>query len=299
MSMPSLPSLLVSHWQLAWSLDVEAAAAASLYLWATRRVRVHWPVHRTVSFLAGIGCGLVALQSGIDAYDEQLLSVHMVQHMLLLLVVPVLLLAGQPLLLALRALRPRHRKALARALTRSRPYLGPAPSMVFFSAVILITHLSSFYDATLRHGALHDFEHGLYVVAGLLVWWQILGADPVPSHRLGGLGKLVYMLVAMVPMALVGAYLNRHATLVYPAYGPPARSLGISALNDQSQAGAIMWVLGNTIMAVVGVCGAVAALVADERRQRARDARAAVLVDAAQEDPLAEPLVLPDGRAKL
>ncbi len=81
------------------------------------------------------------------------------------------------------------------------------------------------------------------------------------------------MMAAMAPMALVGAYLNRHATLVYAAYGPPARALGISALNDQAQAGAIMWVAGDVIMVVVGLWAALAALVADERRQQAREAR--------------------------
>jgi hypothetical protein len=92
----------------------------------------------------------------------------------------------------------------------------------------VLTHLSSFYDATLRHVALHDLEHALYLFSGLLLWWQVVDADPVPSQRLGGLGKLGYMLAAMVPMALVGAYLNRHPTLVYSAHGPLARALGIS-----------------------------------------------------------------------
>lgn len=274
MSSPTLPSLLVSHWQLSWSLELAAAAAATLYLWASRRVRGGWPVRRTIAFLAGIAGTLVALQSGVDAYDSQLLSVHMVQHMILLMLVPVLVLAGQPMLLALRALPPRSRPRLARWLIRARPYVGPVPSLAFFSVVVVLTHLPQFYDAALRHTALHEFEHGLYLVAGLLLWWHILESDPVRSHRLGGLGKLVYMLVAMLPMALVGAYLNRHATLVYPVYGPPARALGVVALNDQSQAGAIMWVVGDTIMVVVGLWAALAALVADERRQQAREARA-------------------------
>jgi putative membrane protein len=274
MRAPSLPSLLVTHWQLEWSVAVEIAAAAALYLWAVARVHGSWPLRRTLSFLAGLGCALVALQSGLDVYDDQLLSVHMVQHMLLLMVVPALLLGGQPVILGLRALPARRRRGVVRTLNRARPYLSPAPSLVLFSAVLVLTHLSSFYDATLQHAALHDFEHALYVLAGLLMWWQVLDVDPVASHRLGGLVRLVYMMVAMVPMSLVGAYLNRHATLVYPSYGPAARALGVSALNDQGQAGAIMWVAGDVIMVVVGLCAALAALVAEERRQQAREARA-------------------------
>ncbi len=274
MSEPSLPSLLVSHWQLTWSLDVEAAAVVSLYLWAARRVRAGWPLRRTLCFLAGVGCALVALQSGIGAYDDQLLSVHMVQHMLLLMVVPPLLLSGQPVILALRGLPARRRRGFAHALGRARRYLAPAPALAFFSAVVVLTHLPSFYDATLRHAALHDLEHALYLTAGLVMWWQILDADPVLAHRLGGLGRLVYIMVAMAPMALVGAYLNRHATVVYAPYGPAARALGVSALSDQAQAGAIMWVAGDVIMVIVGLWAALGALVAEERRQQAREARA-------------------------
>ena len=81
----------------------------------------------------------------------------------------------------------------------------------------------------------------------------------------------------MMPMALVGAYLNRHATSFYPAYDAPARALGISALDDQAQAGAIMWVVGGVIMTAVGLWAAMAAMVAEERRLVAREARLAAL----------------------
>ncbi|MBV9424131.1 MAG: cytochrome c oxidase assembly protein, partial [Solirubrobacterales bacterium] len=256
-----------------------------------------WPARRTASFLAGVACAVVALQSGIDAYDDQLLSVHMVQHMLLLLVAPLLVLGGRPVILALRALPPARRRGFVRALERTRAYTGPLQTLVVFGAVIVLTHLPSFYEATLRHPALHYTEHALYLTAGLLMWSPLLDGDPAPRHRLGGLGRFGYLIAAMLPMAVVGAYLNRHAALVYPSYGPPARSLGLSALDDQGQAGAIMWVVGSTIMVAVGLWAAVAAMVAEERRQAARDARAAPL---ARQDPAARsaPLAAPDGGAR-
>jgi putative membrane protein len=274
MSAPSLPSLVVSHWEAAWTLDVSCAAAAAIYLWGRRRVRGHWPASRTISFLGAIACLVVALQSGIGSFDDRLLSAHMVQHMLLLLVAPLLLTAGRPVILALRALAPRHRPLLARALTRMRAVTGPWQCLAAFYAALVLTHVPAFYDATLRHAALHDLEHLVYLVAGLLLWWPVLDGDPVPAHRLGGLGRLVYMLAAMPPMAIVGAYLNRHASLVYPAYGPTGHALGISAVVDQQQAGAIMWVAGNVIMVAVGLWAAMAALIAEERRAQARERRA-------------------------
>ena len=278
MSTPSLPSLLVSHWVPNASVLVPGLGAALLYAVAAGRIRGRWPARRTISFLAGIGCALIALQSGIDAYDDQLLSVHMVQHMLLLMAAPPLLLGGRPLLLTLRSLSPARRRSLAGVLDAGRRFTGPVQSLAVFAAVILFSHLPWFYDATLRHPALHDLEHAMYMGAGLLVWSPLVDGDPAPRHRLGGLGKLVYLIVAMMPMALVGAYLNRHATLFYQPYGPPAHALGISALDDQAQAGAIMWVVGGVVMTAVGLWAAVAAMVAEERRLAAREARAASLV---------------------
>lgn len=283
MSAPSLPSLLVSHWSLNATVLVPAAGAVALYVTRahspgrpTRVAGGRWPLRRTAAFLAGIGVVLIALQSGIDAYDGQMLSVHMVQHMLLLVVAPPLLLLGRPLILALRSLPPDQRGTFARALHATRPVTGPLQSLAIFAAVVLLTHLPPFYTATLRHPVLHDTEHALYILAGLLVWSPLVDGDPLPRRRLSGLGKFAYLIVAMMPMALVGAYLNRHATLVYPAYGPPARALGISGLDDQAQAGAIMWVVGGVIMTAVGLWVAVAAMVAEERRQVAREERASL-----------------------
>jgi putative copper resistance protein D len=270
---PSLPSLLVSHWHPSGVPDVAVAAAATLYLAGAARIHPRWQVRRTAAFLAGLGCILVAIDSGIGAFDDQLLSVHMVQHMLLLLVAPLLLLAGRPVILALRALPPRRRRTLAAVLYRLASVTRPAVCLATFSAIVVGTHLPAFYDATLRHPAVHDFEHALYLVAGLLLWWPLLDADPVPAHRLSGLGRLVYLLATMPAMAIVGAYLNRHLTLVYPPYGPPAHALGVSGVLDQQQAGAIMWVAGSAILIGVGLWVAIAALVAEERRQQAREAR--------------------------
>jgi cytochrome c oxidase assembly factor CtaG len=285
MNAPSLFSLLGSHWTTSPSVLVPALAAAAMYGLGVRRAGGHWPLRRTASFLGGIGCVVLALQSGIDTYDDRLLSIHMVQHMLLLLVAPALLLGGRPLILALGALAPRRRSSLAKAVHSARAYTAPVPALAVFGAVVVLTHLPGFYDATLRNAALHYCEHALYLVAGLLMWSPLLDGDPAPRHRLNGIGKLVYLIVAMLPMALAGAYLNRHATLVYPPYGPAARALGISALDDQAQAGAIMWVVGNTIMVAVGLWAAIAAMLAEERRQVAREARASSLATGEEGHP--------------
>src|SRR5947209_1644633 len=111
MSAPSLPELVTGHWALDLMVIVPISLYAALYLGAAITARSRWPAERTLSFLAGLGCVFVALQSGIGRYDDRLLSVHMVQHMLLLFLAPLLLLAGRPAALALRVLHGRSRQA--------------------------------------------------------------------------------------------------------------------------------------------------------------------------------------------
>jgi putative membrane protein len=282
-SAPALPTLLWHGWQPTWSLDAEAALAVALYALAVARARSRWPVRRTLAFIGGIACVLVALQSGIDAFDDRMLSVHMVQHLLLLEVAPLLLLAGRPGLLALRAAPRESRPWIVRRLDALRPLTHPAWCLAVLGVVVVATHLPGFYDATLRHPALHDGEHVLYLVAGVLMWWPLVDADPLARRRLNGMGRLVYLIAAMVPMTILGAYLSRHTSLVYAPYAVPARTLGISAVADQQQAGAIMWVVGSTLMIVAGLWQAMVAMVEEERRLAVREGRAALSVQRGRE----------------
>jgi putative membrane protein len=269
---PDLARLAFEHWQAAWTLDGALACCCALYLYGTLRVRGWRPI-RTASFLAGVAVVLVALQSGIGAYDERLLSAHMVQHMLLLLLAPLLLMEGRPLTLALRAAGPAQRRSLARLLVGARPLGNPFFCLAAFSIVLLVSHLTGVYDLTLRHPLAHEAEHGIFILTGLLFWSPLLDADPTAARRLGALGRVVYMLAAMPAMALLGAYLNRAASVVYPPYAPAARALGVSAVADQQQAGAIMWVGGSMLLVVVGLWVVMATMSAEERRQTAREQR--------------------------
>ncbi len=273
-------SLVASGWRFDPVLCAIAAGYVLAYVLAAGRLRRGWPLGRSLAFASGVGVVLVAFQSGLAGAEDQLLSVHMTEHMLLLLVAPALLVAGRPVLLALAALPPAPRRRVARGLAGARRLSGAPTCVAVFCAVVLLSHLPSFYQATLRHPLLHAAEHIVYLGAGCLLWWPILDGDPLPSRRLGGIGSLLYLLVSMVPMAVVGAILNRSSTLVYPAYGAPAHALGISALADQAQAGAIMWVGGDTVMIAIGLYAVLAALVAEERRLQKRELHAAMAGEA-------------------
>jgi cytochrome c oxidase assembly factor CtaG len=270
-SVPAIPDLLVSHWQLSASLDAEAAAVAAAYLIGTTRVRGTWPIRRTASFLAGIGCVLTALQSGIGTYDDQLLTVHMVQHLLLLLPAPLLLLLGRPVVLLLRVLRGGARAKLGRALVRTRRLAHPLVCLAVFYAVVVGTHIPSFFDAAVEHPAVHELMHALYIAGGLVFLWPLVG-ESVTARRLGGVGSLAYVIAGMPSCALVGGYLNRLPTVEYHPYAAAAHALGVNAVDNQQYAGALMWVGAHVFMASLALAAMLGGLLAEERRQQARDA---------------------------
>jgi putative copper resistance protein D len=273
-SAPAISDLLVSHWAFSPALDAWAGMAALAYVAGTTRVRGRWPLRRTISFLAGIACVLLALQSGIDVYDDQLLTVHMVQHLLLVLPAPLLLLLGRPGVLLLRALRGRARATLARALIRVKPLAHPVLCVAVFYLVVVGTHVPAIFDAALAHPAVHELMHLSYLGAGLLFLWPIIGEN-VTARRLGGVASLAYVIAAMPSCALVGGYLNRLPTIEYHPYAAAAHAVGVNAVSNQQHAGALMWVGAHVFMATLALVTMMLGLVAEERRQKARDSVAA------------------------
>jgi putative membrane protein len=253
-------------------VSVELAVAGAAYLFAVRRLP-RWPVHRTVCFLAGLGVLLLALGSGLDVYAEKLLSVHMVQHMLMTMVAPPLLLLGAPLTLLLRSVRS-VRRPLSRLLhSRAARYLTRPPvAWALFAAATVATHLTPFYGAALESASLHALEHAMYLATGLLFWIPVVDADPIPRARTAPVGRLMYLLTAMAPMALVGVTLLSWDAVRYASYQVPAAELGVSAIEDQQLAGTIMWVGGKLVMLAALLCLGWTALRREERRQVAREA---------------------------
>jgi cytochrome c oxidase assembly factor CtaG len=266
-----VPARVLEHWQLSAGPLAAALVAAALYVGAAWRTR--WPGLRTATFLAGLAALLVALESGADAYADRLLSAHMVQHLLIAMVAAPLLVAGLPLTLALRALDPRPRSRLLRLLRSrlARTLVLPPVAWSLFAAVMLGSHLTPLYSLALRHDTLHALEHALYLGSAVLFWTPVLDANPVPAHRLGAVGRVAYLLLAMPVMAFVGAVLQSSDHVLYADYLAPARALGVSALSDQHDAGALMWVGGKLVMAALLLLSVWLALEREERRQRARE----------------------------
>src|SRR5581483_9032112 len=177
---------ILTLWQFAPVVTAFAVVAAGLYLWGVYRVwRKHpvrpWPWWRTALFLAGIGTIVIATQSGVGSYDDVLFWDHMVQHLLLLMVAPPLLVVGQPATLLLHASRnPLH--TWSKQVLRSRALAAitwPPFGVALYVGVIVGTHLTGFMNLVETNGAVHDGEHALYLISGYLYFLPLVGREPI------------------------------------------------------------------------------------------------------------------------
>ncbi|HUH79763.1 MAG TPA: cytochrome c oxidase assembly protein [Solirubrobacteraceae bacterium] len=255
-----------------WSPDpalVIVIALAALYRlgdlstsYGARRAVTHrW---RAACFYAALVVFVLALDSPLDAYSERLFWVHMVQHGLLLTVVPPLIVLARPWTPLWRSLPLRTRRSLARAPARSAAMRGvwafggwlgrPAPSFVLFSVVLLGWHVPALFDATLRSQPLHALEHILFVFAAVLVFKQVIDSRPLRTH-LGEVQRVLYATGAMLVTWVLAIALAIAPHPLYSSYAHEAtRPGGISAFTDQQIAAGIMWVPGSvTLMVVVFV----------------------------------------------
>ena len=267
---PSLASLTLS-WRLDPLVAGGLAAAAIGWLLLLRRVRRAHPGHpvpwfRTGAFLGALAVIAVALLSGIGAYDTTLFSIHMVQHLLLVLIAAPLLALAAPITQLLRVASPRWRGRIVGVL-HSGPVeaLGhPVVAWVTFTLVMWISHFSPLFDAALENELVHDAEHVLFLGAGLLFWWPVIAADPV-RRRLTYPVRALYILLQMPPSSFLGMLITFATAPLYQHYATLGSPYGIDPLADQQLAGGIMW-LGGDVVFIAAVLLVVAAWMRHEER---------------------------------
>lgn len=188
----------------------------------------------------------MALETPLDTIaDDYLQSVHMLQHVLLGVLAPPLLLLG---------LSPSMAATVAR-WPLVRPLTEPVPAQVAGAAVMVGWHIPVLYDATLANEGVHIFEHLTFIAGGVLLWWPLLSATSAQSRwGLGQPGKLAYLLLATIPQDGVALVLQFSRVLFYPFYGEPGHSIpGWDPVIDQNVAGTVLQLIGKTSFLLAGI----------------------------------------------
>ncbi|MBS1674029.1 MAG: bifunctional copper resistance protein CopD/cytochrome c oxidase assembly protein [Actinobacteria bacterium] len=269
---PLPPELTPARWFTAWNLDliwlVVAAFGIALYLaavWRLRRRGDRWPIQRTVFWVLGL-LGLVWVTGGaINAYQEYLFSVHMLGHMMLSMVIPLLLVAGAPVTLALRAIDKRGdgtRGGREWILWAVHSPFSRVVTNPFVAAAIFVLSLWAFYFTDLVRWAMsdhigHEWMTVHFLISGYLFVLSLIGADPVP-FRLPYAGRLITLIAVMATHAFFGiAIMMQSGLMVAEWFGSMGRTWGATPLQDQYVGGGVAWSVGEIPTLILAITVAI------------------------------------------
>ncbi len=248
---PTLARLLAWHPQ---PLPVEPVACALLlaaYGLAVVRLRRRgdrWPIGRSVAWLLGVASIAAVTCTGIGGYGMELFSVHMVQHMVLSMLSPILLLLGAPVTLALRTLptarrgRTGPRELLVRLLGSrvARTVSSPLFSLPLFIASLYGLYFTPLFDWLMRNWWGHEFMLVHFLAVGMLFFWPVMGIDPAP-HRPGHLIRMLELFLGMPFHAFFGIDVMMSSGLITTFYAHPPTAWHYNTLADQKTGGGIAW----------------------------------------------------------
>jgi putative copper resistance protein D len=249
---PFSPAEIFTQPRLTSLIAILLLVAAFLYGYGVYRLRQRgdsWPPGRTVAFvLGGLGSMALVTVSGIEAYDDTLLSVHMVQHMVLSMVGPIFLALGAPVTLALRTLTPGPRKTLLQVLHSGIVKVLTFPLVAFglFVANPFLLYFTDLYRQSLEHEWLHELIHVHFVLTGCLFFWPLLGLDPLPN-RWPYPARALLMVLSVPFHTVLGLTIMQGSTLLAGDYYPNLHLAWADPHADQVLAGGILWAGGEVV----------------------------------------------------
>lgn len=241
-------------WRTGWdvhpTLVLGIAALAAMYalgVVAGRRSGHSVGPGQVTLFALGIATLLLTLNSPLHHLsDDYLFSAHMVQHLLLTLVVPPLLLMGTPgWLVSL----PPAVAAVVRRLGQSHAY--PLLAFAAFHAVFALAHFPAIYDAVFGAELTHRLAHVVFLLTALLTWLPLASPFPNLLPRLSQPGQMLYCFLQTLPGLLAGSLLTLVDRVLYRHYGLRPLELDVAPLADQQVGGLLMWVVGGTFWLVI------------------------------------------------
>lgn len=208
------------------------------------------------SFVAGLFLIWIATASPISSLDEQLLTSHMVQHLLLMTLAPPLIWLGEPVRTVLNGLPQRVTQLVVWAFQPTairQPWIAitrPTFSLLAASAVLVGWHIPALFVLGMHSKAWHVFEQSSFLVTGLLFWWPVI--QPWPSVARQDLSLILYLFLATLPCDILSGFFVFGDRVVYPMYLSSSQPFGLTALEDQQCAGALMWTCVTVVYLVAG-----------------------------------------------
>jgi putative membrane protein len=241
---PVEPTLDVNVWRFDPSILLGLIALAGAYtvgglhlrrrgLWGKEITNRH-----AALFASGVLTLFLALASPLDYIGEEFLfSIHMIQHMLLAMVAPPLMLLGVPHRMMQGVLDFLRIGRLLAFVTH------PIPAFIAFNTSLIAWHVPALYEAALRSPIVHIVEHLCFIGAGFLAWYPVI--DPARQHtRFHPLAQIVYLFLFVIPSGVLGAVFGFAQRPLYGYYTEAPRLWDLTVLDDQALAGGIMWVPG-------------------------------------------------------
>jgi cytochrome c oxidase assembly factor CtaG len=211
---------------------------------------------RLAAYLGGLLVILLALVSPIDVLGGQLFFMHMIQHLLLVMIAPPLLMLANPLPFILWGLPQPWRRAaggwLSSALHREsrfrrllRSATGPGTVWLLYVIFLLGWHDPNLYNAALRNQFVHDVEHLTFFLPAMLYWWHVVGAGPRIHRQFSMPGRIAYNIAAIPPTMFTGIAIAFAEQPIYSYYLSVPRPWSLDVLSDQRISGVIMWIPGS------------------------------------------------------
>jgi cytochrome c oxidase assembly factor CtaG len=249
-----VPLPVASLWHWKWeapiAIAIVAAQVAFTGMWIRRRASSPDARPRRsalVAFTIGLAVIGLSIMSPIGANDELLLSMHMLEHDLLIWVAAPLLLVG------VIPLRARGRAAPARERSLVRVGTHPVVALGISSAVLWAWHLPWAYDRALRSETVHALEHASFLGAYVLYWWPIMAPASLTLWLRGNASRVVYLLAGATQSAILASLIAFHADVLYATYTVAPRVTSLSPLADQRLAGMLMLFPGVVVHVIAAI----------------------------------------------
>ncbi|MFJ8039872.1 cytochrome c oxidase assembly protein [Kitasatospora sp. NPDC096147] len=272
-------------WSTDWPFLVGSLLALAVYGAGVVRLMRRgdrWPVGRTLAWVLGVGTVLLVTNTGLNDYGMALFSAHMIQHMVLSMLSPILLLLGAPITLALRSLRPapkgsgRGPRELLVAVLHSR-YVRivshPAATIPLFVASLYALYFTPLFDFLMGYRIGHIGMMVHFLAVGMLFFWPIMGVDPGPN-RPGYVMRIIELFMGMPFHAFFGVAVMMATHPLVKTFDTAMAPPGTDLLADQKIAGGITWAFGEIPTAIVLIALTLQWAKSEERQARRRDRKA-------------------------